>query len=606
MRTIKVCASLAVCALVLGQLNGQNAAPSTQGALKFQGLILIDDWNKIDEKNPREDVKGLAIEGLPFLNSQSASLNAAVAPYIGKEIGNGRWITNLISEVIAASRRAGHPVVDVFIPVRKSEDSPRININSGRFYLVVLDGKVGQVDTTIKRHYLWHREDVEVPDDKAQRARKRYASALGLNPGASIESSKVDQGLAKLNSNTDVRTANVSIKAGKEAGSADVKLEVHDQFPFRPFVGYDTEGNTFIGRSRVFGGFSYNDIATLGDRLAYQFTSDTDFTRYLGHALSYDLPFGHGNHLTVFGGYADFNVNLSQISPGLESLTQNGQNWIGGVRLSRDLPSYKFDGFFQSYRQQVFVGIDYKDIQSSLQFSASTLKNSTTETTDVPASEFTIAQAVGGYRGLLTDKLGSSSFILQVVGAPGGIIGHSSDKDYQNTRADASADYIYGKVSFDRDTPLFHMPLFWDVHVDYQYSGSELMPSEQFALGGAGTIRGFEQGVILSDKALVVRNELGFEIPQLNERLLKWGDHPGSLRFVGFFDYGRSDALGTAGGGTFTMGSFGAGVRMRWAKQVEATVDYGIQMIGKDAERRGGANADDVSSMLHAYIQISF
>jgi len=104
-----------------------------------------------------------------------------------------------------------------------------------------------------------------------------------------------------------------------------------------------------------------------------------------------------------------------------------------------------------------------------------------------------------------------------------------------------------------------------------------------------------------------VRNELGFEIPGVNKAVSFWGSR-GSVRFRAFFDYGQSYLEEEAAGGFsgMSIGSVGGGVRFRLARHLDGVVDYGIQLIGDDAETRGGSAVEDVDGRLHIYAQMRF
>jgi len=358
-----------------------------------------------------------------------------------------------------------------------------------------------------------------------------------------------------------------------------------------------------IGLNQYFAGFEWHNLWNAGHVLNFQFTASFDFDSYQSYAVSYDAALPWGHHFVAYGGYADVGANLSVFSPQLSDYQQSGRNWIGGARYVwplHDLRAQRSNGAGDRlvYQHEFFFGADYKDINSSLQFGSDNV-------TDDP---FTIAQGVIGYRGRETDSRGFTLFSISAVGAPGDIGPYSSTSDYQAIRPGAESHYVYGRLNLSRETRLIRtVPIFWNVDFQGQIATGPLMPSEQLSYGGLYTIRGFEPGVILADDGVIVRNELGFEVPRLNE-WLTWGGREGKARIFGFFDYGYSILLddGSSPADGFSMGSVGGGIRFNWGPHFQAVMDYGYQVIGQDAEVVGGAAAANVSGRFDAYVMLSF
>lgn len=435
------------------------------------------------------------------------------------------------------------------------------------------------------------------PTREAARRNRLANRLLGLpsdtpyTPGTmGFEADTLRRGLDRLNREPDYQQADMVLQRSEIAGGTDLILSVTNRLPVEPFVGYNTEGNTLTGDDRVFAGLFLHHLWGVSHHFNYQYTSDTGFDAYQAHSASYVMPFPNGHSVLLFGGYAKVDFGLAEPIGAPADLTQSGENYLGGLRYSYLLPSSP------RYQHEILAGFDYKSINTLLEFTAS------------PESvvDLVVAQFVVGYRGLLRDRWGTNAFGVQLVASPGDLFSRNDNEAFDQARPGADASYFYGTLSFARETPLFHQPIFWNLAADLQWASGALVASEQMSFGGAARVRGFEPGVLLGDSGVVIRNELGFEIPGLN-RLCSFGGSQGAVRFRGFFDYGwNSFAEDTPGSEEMAIGSVGGGARLTLGRHVAAVVDYGLQIIGKDAEERGGSLADPVEGRMHAFVQLQF
>ncbi|MCP5528202.1 MAG: ShlB/FhaC/HecB family hemolysin secretion/activation protein [Verrucomicrobiales bacterium] len=583
--------------------------------IPLRGVVLVEDWKGIQWSNPRTDVTNLVVESPEFLREWEPELNSRLGRMNvwNRDLfeGDGAWLTNILREVVSVCRVAGHPVVDVFFPTASSPERPEdpieeLNIRAGRLHLVVIEGRVDSVETRLHRRPMFGTGSREVTGDsqRIERRKRRLQSQLGLEVDSVIESTRLQRALQTLNRQADYQQAGLTLQQGATIGGVNVTLDVTNRPPVEPFLGYDDAGNTLIGWPRLFAGTTLYNLWGAGHRMAYQFTADPEFSAYLTHSASYTAPLGKQHSVMLYGGYSDLDLDLGQVSglpSGAGSLSQQGANWMAGLRYSVALPGLtRPDGGIR-YRHELFVGFEYKDIETTLLFAAEAL----------PSSAFVVAQFVGGYRGLLVDRFGTNVLTLQVVGSPGGIGSGNTDEAFATAsglRATPTADYVYGKVDFARDTPLVHRYLDWELAATFQGSFDPLVASEQLGLGGADSVRGFEQSVALGDSGFFIRNDLGFQLPALN-RLLGFGGEPAQVKFGPFFDYGvayASEGAPYAGDSSMDMGGVGVGLRLQWGRHIEARVDYAVQVIGRDAERVGNSVAEDIDSRFHVYARVRF
>ena len=112
------------------------------------------------------------------------------------------------------------------------------------------------------------------------------------------------------------------------------------------------------------------------------------------------------------------------------------------------------------------------------------------------------------------------------------------------------------------------------VRSDVQLAGGELLPIEQFGLGGPDTVRGYRQDVLLADSGIFGSAELRYPI-------LRTGDKKGVLQVTPFVDFGN---VWTTGGGraaqeSNTLLSAGLGLRWQYGERWTARGGWGIPLI---------------------------
>ncbi|NJR22221.1 MAG: ShlB/FhaC/HecB family hemolysin secretion/activation protein [Richelia sp. CSU_2_1] len=108
---------------------------------------------------------------------------------------------------------------------------------------------------------------------------------------------------------------------------------------------------------------------------------------------------------------------------------------------------------------------------------------------------------------------------------------------------------------------------------DLQLAGKELLPIEQFGLGGSDTVRGYRQDVLLADSGIFASAELRYPI-------WRTGDKQGVLQVTPFVDAGSVWNRGGKGNlETNSLLSAGLGLRWQYADSWSARLGWGIPLI---------------------------
>jgi hemolysin activation/secretion protein len=509
-----------------------------QPNLKITTIILVKTRAEIQEAGVSA-TNGVIIHDIPFL--ETPDFKQAIHPFIGRLLTENT-IRDLEDAIILYCREHGKLLVDVILPEQ--------DIENGALQLWFLEGKVGKI-TVNNPGRKWFKDKLILGD-------------VRLRPGEPIDSRKLTQDLDWLNNNP-FRQVDVTFKPGDQLGLSDVELVVNDRIPVRPYLGYENSGTRFTGEDRFLAGFNWGNAFGLDQQLNYQFASDIDFHLVKANSASYIIPLPWRHTLVLYGSYVDGKADFSSIGLGT---TANGTSWQTSLRYSIPLPG------IGHLRHELSAGFDFKRANNDLEAGGSTVL----QTSDTDVAQFEL-----GYSGLLPDPFGRTTFGLEAYYAPGGLTDYNDNTDFNNLKVDAKAAYFYARLNAERLTRLPY-GFSWVLGGWLQGATERLLPSEELALGGYNTVRGYDERVVNGDEGWIINNELRTP-PFSPGDLLHLPYLQDQLQLLCFFDYGAIhliDAVPQDGADpNKTLYSVGAGFRYTLRKNLSVRFDYGWALTEK-------------------------
>ena len=404
-------------------------------------------------------------------------------------------IQTIKKTIVCYYRDHHHPVVTVYVPEQ--------DITDGTLYLVVLDGKLGNI--TASGNY-YSRSAL-------------YLKQMRLYPGDPIDTDILLTDIAWLN-RSPFRKVDVRLKPGDAFGITDIELDIQDRYPFQVYAGTDNTGTEPTGDVRWFAGVTWGNAFFLDHILTYQYTSSVDLNKFKAHTFHYTVPIPIYRHiLRFFGGYATVHPDIA------DELHSTGHNTQGSVRYT--IP---FGTNYQGALQEITFGADFKNTDNNLVFVGEDDIALITKTVNL--TQFVCGYALGrenAYRKF------SANFDLYF--SPATFLPNQTDADFSNLSPHAKSKYVYGRLGI---AETWQLPKKFALFLQgrFQLSNQVLLQSEQFGLGGYDTVRGYEEREFNADNALCTNVEIHtppvsvvrFFSPcsQLNDRLY----------FLVFFDYG--------------------------------------------------------------------
>lgn len=479
-----------------------------------------------------------------------------VGPYLGRPLTEGT-INGLQKDIVRFYRDHGRPLVDVVFPEQTS-------VGAGVLQVFVLEAVLGKV---------------EVEGNKWGK-RSLYKGTVRLEENQAIDTETLLEDVDWLNQNPG-RQVEVAFRPGEKAGTSDVVLRANEwDRPVRVFTGYENSGPYFNGEDRIFAGLNWFNALGTDQRFSYQYTTDTDLSYIHAHSASYEIPLPWRHTLTFYGGYIESKAKFATAL-----FNQKGTSYQTSMRYEIPLPK------LGQYSQSFSAGFDFKNFDNNLEFGGITLFG-----TAVDVGQFALA-----YKGRLDDKLGATAFRVETYLSPGGIGDKNKDTSFASQRAGSTADYAYARFNVQRDTKLGGGWL-WTLKGLAQVSDGPLQGSEQFGIGGFGTVRGYDDREANGDNGWLFSTEL--VTPALPVMNLINRKIPDGVNFLAFYDMGEANVKNAFAGQdpNLTLNSAGLGLRYNYRRNMSVRFDYGWQLRDSGPLNPHSRN----SSRGHIAVQISY
>lgn len=475
-------------------------------------------------------------------NPLSAAATAAVlAPHTGAQSSLDGLVA-AADALTAALRAAGYPFHRAFVPPQTLE--------AGVVQIEVRAARVGSVSVTGNSHF----DETNV-----------LRTAPGLIVGEIPDMQRLSRGLALANQHP-ARQVVLTLEEGKKPNEVGAVLEVKDSKPWTLFTGINNIGTDRTGVTRLTVGGQYSNFWNRDHIGTFSYTTSLEQADAVTQlAFNYRIPFyARGGTLTLYHTRSDVDSGtLQQLG---SDFSVSGAGRFTGAAYTQVLPNRG------AYRQSLSLALDDRLFVSDVVFGATPLFG------DARSRPVSLR-----YDGAFRAARWSASFNI-------GFAANTSWGENDNDRAYAIAT---GGTPGARGVPdaqwyvlrygasgVYALPRAFELRAEFdgQWAGEPLIPGEQFGLGGASSVRGFEERALSGDRG--DRLSLELWLPPAYE----------TLRFLGFFDVGHVDTDEATAGerDSETIASAGLGVRWSYKDSLAFSADYGHELIDAADPAAGG------------------
>jgi hemolysin activation/secretion protein len=413
---------------------------------------------------------------------------------------------------------------------------PPQDISTGTIQLQAVEGRIGELTVTGNQYF---RGWVIQRD-------------VGEKPGQPLNLRELEKTLTRINQQNSYRLR-ATLSPGQQTGTTNVRLDVSERQPWQLSPTVDNQGRPFIGTTRWGAELQNTNLLGLGDRLLLKWLGATGTQAALG---SYTLP------VNRFGDELNFNYSFGYVNVDLPIQNQptiTGQSHSYGVVYSHP---------FDKRRHWVGdVGFTYRRISTFI--------------SDVRENTDDIAALQTGLTFNRFDRWGRSVVRGQMTFAPGWM-----DANQKFWKANLFATRV---LRLPKNNLLVFRAM-------TQFTPDALPPAEQFQIGGAFSVRGYTEGLLIGDRGYNFSLEHRWPIPFLRaaspwlaSRLqgVTFVDVAGTYpdRSQGQYITGGSRApngarlIGSASAERTFLASVGMGLRFRLTRFMSGFVDCGFGLV---------------------------
>jgi hemolysin activation/secretion protein len=367
---------------------------------------------------------------------------------------------------------------------------------------------------------------------------KREIPSLG--EGQTPDFNKVQAQMGDLNRLPD-RQVTPTFKAGSAPGTVDVDLNVKDTLPLHASVELNNDHAEFTKPLRVTGTIQYGNLWQLGHSVSFTYQVAPQRTKD-GQifSASYFAPlWGTPWNLQLFG-YTS-NSNVASVG----GATVLGKGYDIGLRATRQLPARG------TFTQWFTVGVDYRNNSDPITLPSGISTGPAFITTPVPLDYWPFTAVYSLQRS--TPKAEAKLSVSLTAGVRGT---GSNTATFHNARADAHPNFVHANVDLDYQRTLWYKSEIV-AHVSSQIADQPLVTTEEMAIGGATSVRGYYLAEEVGDSG--VAGSIDLRSPPI-DFLSPWIDN---WRFYAFTDAARVWVLQPADeqAGSFNLWSAGVGTR---------------------------------------------
>lgn len=510
-----------------------DAAPETSEVLvkQVKGVVLLGPDASLLSQQELSEVEGVQIIDLQLPGS-SKKLKKAIAQLLTEPELTTETVNQIQTTIKAFYTDNSHPFVLVQIPKQ--------DITDGVLQIRVIESHVGDV--------------IVVGNDWfSTRVLKQF---LGLKTGDEIDQSTLLKNLHFINEDPFLR-ADVIFAPGTELYTTDLTMAVKERRPLRLYAGVDNTGIKDIGRNRWFMGVNWGNAFGLGHNLSYQYTASFNRHQFQGMTVQYLAPLTWHHLLNIYGGYAEVNPHL-----GVSHMSNHGWSCQASLRYQIPLP------IFQYLEQDIIVGADYKRTNNTFEFS---------DESPSIGQFVNLTQLTLEYKGNYTGRGYFLTFDTSLFYSPFSWLPDQSNHDFRSLRRGAKHTWIYAMGEFSY---LQKLPKSWTFYLlsRGQASSQNLLPSEQYGIGGFATVRGYEERQLNKDFAFLTTVEIRSpHLPVISAGCSSCKD---SIQFLGFVDYGwgTDHEAEIPGRKTNYLWGIGPGIRYAYSEYLTARFDVGYKL----------------------------
>lgn len=479
------------------------------------------------------EVSGFEVVGNSLISAEK--VQELLQPYTGQQ--SVESITAATQALQSLYLQAGYAGVVTSLPVQ--------TLSGGKVRIDVLEGRLDQI--VVQGNDRFSIQNVK-------------AGLPSLSVGTTPNLLNLDTHTLMVNENP-AKSVRVVFQPGLRTGQLDALVVIEEQNPVQWLATADNTGNSSSGRYRASLMFQNANVFDLDHVLNVRLnTSFTDPANSMATGLSYRVPlYSQYASVELLASYSNVKNRTTATAAGDLSFAGKGQ--AVGARYAWYLPRAG------TSKQKIIAGIDWRQYRNDCSIGVFGSQGCGPAAASVEVHPVTMAYqafAPGDYSANV--QFSSNVFA-------GGALGQA--QNFEASRQGAPARYwvLSGNYQLARAVGN-QSTLSWRANA--QHSPHALISAEQFGIGGAATVRGYQERELVGDRGAATSVEWSTSLPMPFQGNVASGTSP-QLLSTAFFDAGVvSNHLGAvckSGKTTCAIAGLGVGLTLsqdrRWSIKVD-------------------------------------
>lgn len=397
-------------------------------------------------------------------------------------------------------------------------------------------------------------------------------SIVSLIKGNTPNTKEISRNLALINENP-AKKISVEFLASDTDGFLNTLINVKDKTPYNFSISLDNTGTESTGELRAGLAFQHANITDHDDVLSFQYTTSEKSSALNSYSLGYHLPlYTINSSVDIFAGYSKVDSGIIQ-----NLYKVSGKGNIFGSRFNQILSK------INNYTHRLSYGLDYRSYDTD----AVLLSGGGSIIPDIKVQPISLT-----YSGQWTSPGRASGFNVQIHH---NIFASEKDNsEFNASRTNAKANYTVFRFGVEH-AQSFVETWQWRVAMTGQQTSNALISGEQFGIGGANSVRGYNERDVSNDKGLQATAEI--YTPNIANLVSLKGD----MRGLFFYDAAQvSRNLPQPGDTTSaSISSIGMGIRMIYKDNFTFKLDFASPLKSTLTQVKG-------ENKVHAALKYTF
>ena len=391
-------------------------------------------------------------------------------------------------------------------------------------------------------------------------------SRLDIARSIPLNIDRLQEALQLLRLNAPVENISATLYDGSTSGSSILEVKVKEANTFNTVLSINNSRSPSSGSFQRRAGFNKTNFLGMGDSLSANY-NNTDGSN--GWDISYTIPFNPRNGTVNFS-YSNTSSNV--IEPPFQPLDIRSKSRTYELTLRQPI--------IQTIKQQTFqeftLGLTFSRKESEtfllgIPYPLSAGANDQGQT-QISVLRFfqqwTQQNSTGVIAARSQFNLGIGAFdptINQPISGMNEVVPDNRFFSWQG-----QAQWVQ----------LLAPETLFVLRTNMQFAGRTLVPLEQFAIGGFGSVRGYRQDTLLTDNGI-------FSSVELQLPILRFPNWKSVFQLTPFVDYGTAwNSSGKENPNPNTLASVGLGLQFRQGDNFTARIDWGIPLIYVNSRER--------------------